>query len=342
MVLTDAPSRGLAWVVRGLIALIGLCVVAHAQGQVTPVGPAHTVRHKVGVFITDLHGFDLSRGTFGANFWIWTVGADAARALQTMEFPNADTITVRLESTVPRGDVNWSQRKLSGTFRHQWDLGNYPFDRHALTILLEEGIEEESAFTYEADKANSGFGLEQAVEGWRIRSMRIEADSVAYATSFGDPAAPGPASRFGRVRAVLELERSDWTGFAKLTAALYAGFLICLIGCLVPVNATTFAPRVTLLVASLFAMVINMRSASAALGSEHGLTLIDKLHVAGLAYVVAITAATVLVRRRVEHAEREEGDRRKLARLDHRLCIIPAIIFTALNAGLLLQAAIER
>jgi hypothetical protein len=342
MVLTDAPSRGLAWMIRGLISLITLCAVAYAQGQVTSGGPAHPVRHKVGLYITDLYGFDLSRGTFGANFWVWTVGTDAARALQSMEFPNADTIAVRLESTVPRGGVNWSQRKLTGTFRHQWDLGNYPFDRQALTIILEEGIDEESAFSYEADAANSGFGLEQAIEGWRIRSMRIEADSATYATSFGDPAASGPASRFGRLRAVLELERSDWTGFAKLTAALYAGFLICLIGCLVPVNATTFAPRVTLLVASLFAMVINMRSASAALGSEHGLTLIDKLHVAGLAYVVAIAAATVLVRLRVEHADRGEGDRHKLARLDHQSCIIPAVIFIALNGGLLLQAAIER
>jgi hypothetical protein len=342
MVLTAAPSQGLAWVMRGLVSLVVLGAAAHAYGQVPSVEPTHPVRHKIGAFITDLHGFDLSRGTFGANFWIWAVGPNSARALQTMEFPNADTIAVRLESTMPRGDVSWSQRKLTGTFHHQWDLGNYPFDRHALAIILEEGIEEEPAVSYEADAANSGFGLEEAVEGWRIRSMRLEAESATYATNFGDPAAFGPASRFGRLRAVLELERSDWTGFAKLTAALYAGFLICLIGCLVPVNATTFAPRVTLLVASLFAMVINMRSASAALGSEHGLTLIDKLHVAGLAYVVTITAATVLVRLRIEHADRGEGDRHKLARLDHRSCIVPAVIFVVLNVGLLLQAAIER
>ena len=287
MVLTAAPSRGLAWV---CVDSINCCPRrGSACLWTSPFSrPPDPVRHKIGVFITDLHGFDLSRGTFGANFWIWAVGPNSARALQTMEFPNADTIAVRLESTMPRGDVSWSQRKLTGTFHHQWDLGNYPFDRHALAIILEEGIDEEPAVSYEADAANSGFGLEEAVEGWRIRSMRIEVESATYATNFGDPAISGPASRFGRLRAMLELERSDWTGFAKLTAALYAGFLICLIGCLVPVNATTFAPRVTLLVASLFAMVINMRSASAALGSEHGLTLIDKLHVAGLAYVVAI------------------------------------------------------
>ena len=101
---------------------------------------------------------------------------------------------------------------------------------------------------------------------------------------------------------MLALERADYTGFLKLTAALYAGFLVCAIGCLMHVTATTFAPRITLLVASLFSLVFSMRAASAALGGEHGATLIDKLHMAGLAYVVAVTAVSVLARIRLEGA----------------------------------------
>jgi hypothetical protein len=337
----DTLPRCLARMVGAATALLVLGAASQVSGQVTAGGPPSPMRHRIGLYVTDLHGFDLARGAFGASLWVWAVGPDAARALRTMEFPNADSIAVRFESTVSRGPVSWSQRKVTGTFRQQWDLGNYPFDRHALEIVLEEGMEEAAAFAYEADPANSGYGLREAIEGWRVRSVRVEATVATYATSFGDPAASGPESRFSQMRAVLNLERSDWTGFAKLTAALYAGFLICVIGCLVPVNTTTFAPRVTLLVASLFAMVINMRSASTALGSEHGLTLIDKLHVAGLAYVVAVSAATVLVRLRVEHAERGEGDRRGLARLDHRSCIVPAALFVAANVGLLLRAAIE-
>src|SRR3954447_3036329 len=133
------------------------------------------------------------------------------------------------------------------------------FDRQALEILLEEGAEEEHSFVYEPDTANSGYHLQDAIEGWRVRDMRFEAETADYATSFGDPAAPGPNSRFSRLRVVLSLERSDYSGFFKLTAALYAGFLICAIGCLMHVTATTFAPRITLLAASLFAIVVNMR-----------------------------------------------------------------------------------
>jgi hypothetical protein len=56
-------------------------------------------------------------------------------------------------------------------------------------------------------------------------------------------------------------------------------------------TATTFAPRVTLLAASLFSLVVSIRATSVGLGSEHGATLTDKLHMAGLAYAVMVAEA---------------------------------------------------
>jgi hypothetical protein len=290
-------------------------------------------RHRVGLYITDLNSFDLLRGTFGATLWVWSIGPAAPRTLQTMEFVNAEAVSVQLESTVPRGSMVWSQRKVAGTFRHQWDLRNFPFDRQALEILLEEGAEEEHSFVYETDTANSGYRLQDAIEGWRVRDMRFEAENADYATSFGDPAAPGPHSRFSRLRVVLSLERSDYSGFFKLTAALYAGFLICAIGCLMHVTATTFAPRITILGISLFAIVLNMRAASQALGSEHVITLVDKLHISGLAYIVLVTAVTLLVRVRSEWQTESVA----LIRLDNRCCLAAAFLFMIFNLLLLGQ-----
>jgi hypothetical protein len=335
----DLPHRSarrgrLASAAAAVLALL-LPLVAAAQGSAQGTPP---VRHAVGLYVTDLYGLDLVRGTFGVTFWVWGVGPDPAQALRTMEFANADRVAVSLESTVPRGAVSWSQRKVSGTFRQAWDLRNFPFDRHALEILLEEGVQEEDGFAYEADLANSGYGLQAPVEGWRVAGMRAEVVTAAYATSFGDPAASSPESRFSRLRAVLALERADYTGFLKLTAALYAGFLVCAIGCLMHVTATTFAPRITLLVASLFSLVVSMRAASLALGSEHGATLIDKLHMAGLGYVVVVTAVTVLVRSRLEEAA---GGTPALVRLDRWSCLGAAGLFVLASAWLMLQAARE-
>ena len=91
------------------------------------------------LYVTDLYGLDLGGGTFGASFWVWGVGQDAGRALRSMEFANADRVAASLESTVPRGSVAWSQRKVTGTFRQDWDLRNFPFDRHSLEIPARGG-----------------------------------------------------------------------------------------------------------------------------------------------------------------------------------------------------------
>jgi hypothetical protein len=299
---------------------------------------APPVRHRIGLYVTDLYGLDPTRGTFGASLWVWSVGPASAQALRTMEFANADRVAVDLESIAPRGAVAWSQRRVTGTFRHDWDLRSFPFDRHSLEILLEEGAQEEDTLAYAADAVNSGHGLHASVGGWRVAGMRVEVVPASYATSFGDPISSAPGgSRFARLRAVLELERTNYTGFLKLTATLYAAFLICVIGSVLTMTATTFAPRITLLGISLFALVVSMRAASAALGSEHAATLTDMLHVAGLVYVVAVTAVTVLVRMRLERtADGAPGP----ARLDRWGCFGAAALFVLGNAWLLLRAAL--
>src|ERR1700712_5754526 len=77
---------------------------AWAQGspQVAP-----SVRHTIGLYVTALHGLDPARGTFGATFWVWSVGPAAAEVWRTLEFANADRVTVDLETTDQRGATVW-------------------------------------------------------------------------------------------------------------------------------------------------------------------------------------------------------------------------------------------
>jgi hypothetical protein len=56
-----------------------------------------------------------------------------------------------------KGDVYWSQRDISAVFHQNWDVQNYPFDRHTLKISLEEAIQDASGFVYTPDFKNSGY-----------------------------------------------------------------------------------------------------------------------------------------------------------------------------------------
>ena len=184
---------------------------------------------RVGLYLRDLHSFDPTADTFGADLWLWSVCPTADhQPLQTMEFVNSDDVAVLLDVG---DDPLWTQRNVDGTFRYDWDERNFPFDRHTLTIDLEEGVEDVRRFVYEPDTANSGVDPElQLPGGWRMTGTTLVGSTKTYDTTFGDPDLPaGGSSEYSRLTLSIDLERTDLGGFFKLTAVVYAAFFFSLI-----------------------------------------------------------------------------------------------------------------
>jgi hypothetical protein len=55
--------------------------------------------------------------------------------------------------------------------RHDWDLSNFPFDRHVLDIVLEEGAADTTKLLYSADTTNSGYNKDIRLEGWGLLTL---------------------------------------------------------------------------------------------------------------------------------------------------------------------------
>jgi hypothetical protein len=291
---------------------------------------------QVGLYLRDLHSFDPTTDTFGADFWLWSVCPTADhQPLRTMEFINSDDVAVLLDV----GDYPlWTQRNVDGTFRYDWDERNFPFDRHTLTIDLEEGVEDVHRFVYEPDTANSGVDPElQLPGGWRMTSTTLLGSTKTYDTTFGDPDLPaGGSSEYSRLTLSIDLQRTDLGGFLKLTAVVYAAFFFSLISYLMHLETTTgIGARVSLLAIALFSTAVNLVNASNALGTASGLTLVDKIHVMVLAYLlvaaIVTVASRVLLDRGVAAAD--------IATLNLRVGALVIISFIALNALLIVLAA---
>jgi hypothetical protein len=122
---------------------------------------------RVGLYLRDLHSFNPTVDTFGADLWLWSVCPTAGhRPLQTMEFVNSDRVAVLLDLV---DDPLWTQRNVDGTFRYDWDERNFPFDRHTISIEMEEGVEDVRRFVYDPDTANSGVDPKLGLPGgWRM------------------------------------------------------------------------------------------------------------------------------------------------------------------------------
>jgi hypothetical protein len=339
----------LTTVVCSCIAVLFAAVVCaareesrHPQASEKP----DPVRCLVGVYLTSLSDFNFSTQTFNAEMWLWThtsPGQDR-KPLQTIEFTNAVSTSSELNSTTDKGGVRWAQCKVFGTFRHHWDLRNFPFDRHTLEIRFEEAIDDTSAMVYEPDMQNSSHRKNMQPDDWKIIKFELTNNPVTHSSTFGDPALKsGSSTEYAGVNVDITVERTEVASYFKLTAVAYVAFILMLIACLMHMEnhdrgLGSLGTRITLLGGALFACVINMRSVSSILGSEDGITLVDKVHITVLIYIVFSAILAVFNRIMLTRGWTE----RKLRHIDWWAAGVSIITFVAINGLLLSNAASTR
>jgi hypothetical protein len=319
-----------------VVGLLMLCVIAsptstRAQAQADPT----PTTCQVGIYLRSLHSFDPNADTFGGDLWLWSVCPSAEdQPLHTMEFVNADDAAILLD--VP-GNPYWANRNVDGTFRYDWDERDFPFDRHTLTIELEEGVDDVRKFIYEPDLANSG--IDPTLElpgGWQITGWSLTGGANTYVTTFGDPELPaGGTSEYSRLTLSIDLARNDLSGFFKMTAVVYAAFIFSLVTYLMQMDMTSgIGPRVSLLAIALFSAAVNLINASNALGTSSGLTLVDWIHIIVLIYILIAAAVTVISRLLLDRGWTVAN----VAKLNYRFGAVAAISFVAINISLVRQA----
>jgi hypothetical protein len=257
------------------------------------------------VFITSIHDLDVQTKTVGVEMWLWSISKDKRRPPDTTEFPNANAVSRSLGSDLRRAEGHWSQVKIAGTFRQNWDLRNFPFDRQTVVVDVEEAESDITKLAYDVDHRDSSYLRQIRLDGWNITGFSVQPVAERYQTTFGDPELPsGSGSTYARMTATLRIERDQITTFFKLTSGLYVAVIISLISFfLAAENPSLMSARVSLVVAALFAAVLNMRSAQDATGQVTGASLLDKLHILGLLFIAAATVMAIVSRLRVERGD---------------------------------------
>ena len=170
-----------------------------------------------------------------------------------------------------------------------------------------------------------------------MTNIALRGSMATYDTTFGDPDLPaGGSSEYSRLTLAVDLVRADLSGFFKLTAVVYAAFVFSLITYVMHLETTTaISPQMGLLAGALFAAAVNLVTASSALGSASGLTLVDKIHVLVLIYILVAAVVAIGSRVLVERGWAETA----LAHLNYRLGLLAAVSFIAVNALLFALAA---
>ncbi|MCL1472419.1 hypothetical protein [Argonema antarcticum] len=289
----------------------------------------------VGVYLLSLGDFDVTEGSFRAEFWIWVnCPTKMPEALQLMDFTNSKEINISLDSAEEKQGVFWANHKVQGVFKHDWNIANFPFDRHVLEIKIEHGQLDVTKLVYKPQIEISKYRKNERLSGWQITKFSIQEETKAYDTTYGDPSlAESEESKFSRIVVAIEIERSSFIAFLKLTTAVYIAVAIAIAIYLVS-TTSGFELRISTLVGALFAIVVNQQVVDSTLGLTEDLKLVDKIHITAMVYVLIEVIVTI-----ISFLLSQKGQENTADRLDKIGFYLSAISFVVINIILVMNAA---
>lgn len=329
-----------------LLLVIGTWLLTVSTALAAPISSPQTCQ--IGIYVTSLRNFKFADKSFRADFRVWSVcPSKDLKPLESMEIIDAleseiisDNTTNKKnqsDSFTTKEQVYWSERDLSAVLYQNWDVQNYPFDRHTLKIVLEEGIQDATGFVYTPDFKNSGYLHSMRVGGWKIIDFALQEDKIIYQTTFGDPELVNKQGVYSRLTVSIPIQRVKYVSFFKLTIGVYVAFAVAMLSFFYETGQPSLvSARTSLLVGCLFSALVNMRGSESVLGRTESLTLVDQIHIVAIVYIFAASLATVLSR-----LTTERGQAKQAIWLDRRLLFrVCTISFIVLNAIIISHAAI--
>jgi hypothetical protein len=293
----------------------------------------------IGIYLTALFDLDPASQSFDADFILWTdrpaTGANQENPLDNIVFPGSRQVQVLFQSTRVVDGVQWCLRRYHARFFYDWNLGNFPFDRHRILLAMRDHSNDGRRITYVPDIKNSGVSDNIDLPGWRVEDFNIETTEVEYRTTFGRP---GASEHYSSpwVKTTVVLHRNASSVFIKLMTGAYIAFGAAMLACFMKLDhPPVFSGRMVLLISCLFATIVNNRATDSAMGREEIFTLPDLLHV--LIYISIFAAMVVTLRARVLC---ERGQLVMATHMERRVTLGIVALFAVANVILIWRAAI--
>ncbi|MFM7376240.1 MAG: hypothetical protein ACKO39_13975 [Chthoniobacterales bacterium] len=284
--------------VRKLWLIFLLATAPMAPAQVTPPpagdGPVEVL---TGVYLLNLNSVNEKDEAFEADLYIQFIWRDprlahggaepltyAEEAVEEklkeiwwpqIEFVNTaePIITNQILAIYPDGQVGLVLG-LTATFRTDFDLRRFPFDRQKLAIKVQSFISDADKLRFVVNKDYLGAKKSNTYEGLRVKGLDASVGTVNL---------DGIHADFSEFRATIDVERNPsfffWTVFGPV-------ILIFLISCTVYLLASDqLADRVGICLTALLACIATQFALSFSLPQISYLTLIDRLFVATYGFI---------------------------------------------------------
>ena len=232
---------------------------------------------KVGAYIISVHDINFHNKEYTARFWLWLLYDNLEFDFPTqIDIPNAKQID-KPEVIMDMVDGKmWQLMKMKCLMKHNWRVGDFPFDKQQLVVHIENSIYDKRSLVFVPDEMGSTFDRELTLDGWRITNFEVNTDTHEYTTVFGDPSTDMLHSEYASFNIKLDIERDAWGLFMKIFIGMYIAFMISILS--FTTKPSELEPRFGLPVGGLFAAVGNKYIIDSLLPESSSFTLVDSLH----------------------------------------------------------------
>ncbi|HEY7036418.1 MAG TPA: hypothetical protein VH482_34130 [Thermomicrobiales bacterium] len=275
------------------------------------------LRVTVGLYVVEVHGLDQQQSTYEADFYLWMRWRGERDPTPTIELLNSVErwgLTMRQLNpepiVLPSGE-RMQQFHVQGQFFEPLSLEDYPLDKHALTIKIEDSTYSSDQQVYVPDVEQSNINPQLQLPGWQITGWSLAEHRYQYATNFGDTSAGAP--EYSRAEFTLRIERPPSFFRWKLLLPL---LIVLLLGCSVLVVHPTYTEvRLAGPATALLTLVFLQQTYTSTLPEIGGLVLLDKIYALAYLVVVGLIATTILTSHWVRTGEAEAARAQRLDRL---------------------------
>ncbi len=286
---------------------------------------AEPTRVQTGVYLMNVYDLNMAERSFYADFYIWLRWRGAVDPTK-IEFVNSvekwgmtqtafDGDTIQTLSTGERYKI----MRVEGRFFHSFSLADFPLDRHALDIRIENPDFPLDSVVYVADSAKIRPTLNMT--GWVSEGCGLFSEVHDYGSDFGQ--IDQKASKFSQIVFETRLARPVSYFLLKLMLPLLVVMIVSL-GALF-IFPTLIDARISLPIGGLLTAVFLQQSYSSALPDTGYMVLMDKIYLLSYALVAAIMARVILTAN--ELAGEKSRAEPKIMRIERRLALVLLALF---------------
>jgi hypothetical protein len=310
-----------------LTTMLFLCPLTKIMAQQTP---PDTV--KTGIYIISIHDIDFKAKEFTTTFWIWFKYKNKDLDFsENLEIPMAKSETRSFLTVDSSNDRIYMLMKMQCVMKDSWRIGNFPFDRQALRLSVENSQFDKHSCVFVSDTLGQHFDPRFTLNGWHIDSCLLSSGIKQYETAFGDESLPKPHTEYSSFRVKLVVTRSATGIFWKMFTGMYIAFLIAYI-CFY-IHPDGIDSRFGLSVGSLFAVIGNKYIIDSSLPETTSFTLVDTLHGLTLFFIFIIITATAYSLKLVK-----TKDLKTAAKFDMIAAQVILLAYVALNVYFISKA----